>query len=91
MPGPSGGQAGGPLHSEILLAALRLLRETVDHEVPILDFMSAFALEFQKQIDRRNLFHFTMRLRPEFEALHGNILYHHPLPTLTESVVEFTV
>ena len=59
-------------------------------DVPFLDSMSIFALEFQKQRDRRNLFHFTMRLRPKFEALRSGILYHHPLPSLTEAVAEFT-
>jgi len=45
----------------------------------------------QKQRDHRNLFHFAMRLRPEFEALYSSILHHHhPLPSLTKAVTEFT-
>jgi len=59
-------------------------------KVPISDFMSAFALEYQKQRDRRNLFHFAMRLHPEFEVLRVSILHQHPLPSLTEAVAEFT-
>ena len=44
------------------------------------DSMSVFTLEFQKQRDRLNLFHFTMRLRPKFEALRSSILHrlHYP-------------
>jgi len=53
-------------------------------------WMFVFILEFQKQRDRQNLFHFAMWLRPEFEALHSSILYCHPLPSLTEAVAEFT-
>ena len=56
---------------------------------PIADSMSTFAFEFQKQRDHQNLFHFSMRLRPKFVALHSNILHCHPLPNL-ESVDEFT-
>jgi len=59
-------------------------------DVPFSDSMSVFALEFQKQIDRRNLFYFAMRLRPEFEALRSNILHRHPLPSFTEAVTEIT-
>ena len=54
------------------------------------NFMFVFTLEFQKQRDRRNLFHFAMRLHPEFETLHSSILHRHPLPSLTEAVAEFT-
>jgi len=59
-------------------------------KVHISDFMSAFALEFQKQRDRQKKFHFAMRLHPKFEALRGSILHRHSLLGLTESVVEFT-
>jgi len=54
------------------------------------DSMSIFALDFQKQRDRRNLFHFVMRLHPEFEALRSSIIHRHPLPSLTEVVAKFT-
>ena len=59
-------------------------------DVFFLDFMSVFALEFQKQRDRQNLFHCAMRLRPEFEALRNSILHRHPLPSFTEAVTEIT-
>lgn len=41
-------------------------------KVPILDRVVAFALDLQKLRDRWNLFHFSMRLHPEFEAQYGN-------------------
>jgi len=52
--------------------------QTMDVLFP--DSISVFALEFQKQRDRRNLFHFDMWLRLEFEALRSSILHRHPLP-----------
>jgi len=58
--------------------------------IPILDSMSAFALMFQKQRDRKNPFHFAMQLHPEFKALLGSIFHLHLFPSLIESVVEFT-
>src|SRR3954468_20584011 len=48
-----------------------------------------FVLALEKQRDRRNLFHFAMRLRPEFESLRGSILHRSPLPSLTEAISEF--
>ena len=48
-----------------------------------------FVLDLQTQRDRRNLFHFSMRLRPEFEALHESILHRSPLPNITDVVCEF--
>src|SRR3954465_13064121 len=48
-----------------------------------------YILDQQKQRDQRNLFHFAMRLRPEFETLRGNILHRSPLPNITNAVSEF--
>ena len=56
-------------------------------DITFLDFVFVFDLEFQKQRDLQNLFHFAMRLRSEFEALRSSILHRHPL---TEAVAEFT-
>src|SRR5436190_23813493 len=50
-----------------------------------------FVLDLQRQRDRRNLFHFAMRLRPEFEALRGSLLHRSPLPSITDAVCEFIV
>src|SRR3954464_708152 len=47
-----------------------------------------FVLDLQRQRDRRNLFHFAMRLRPEFEALRGSLLHRSPLPSITDAVCE---
>src|SRR4051812_47974727 len=47
-----------------------------------------FVLDLQRQRDRRNLFHFAMRLRPEFESLRGSLLHRSPLPSITDAVCE---
>src|SRR3954469_23767594 len=57
--------------------------ETVTTHAP------TFILDLQKQRDYRNLFHFAMRLRPEFEALRGSILHRSPLPSITDAICEF--
>ena len=62
--------------------------QTMDVSFP--DSMSVSALQFQKQRDCQNLFHFAMWLHPKFEALCSNILHRHPIPSLTEVVTEFT-
>jgi len=59
-------------------------------DIPFPDSISVFAFEFQKQRNRQNLFHLSILLCPEFEALHSSILHRHPLPSLTEAVAEFT-
>src|SRR3954468_6143888 len=48
-----------------------------------------YILDQQKQRDKRNLYHFAMRLRPEFETLRGNILHRSPLTNITDAVSEF--
>src|SRR3954468_7076607 len=48
-----------------------------------------YILDQQKQRDQRNLFHFAIRLRPEFETLRGNILHRSPLPNITDAICEF--
>src|SRR4051812_6488302 len=50
---------------------------------------SEFVLDLQKQRDRRNFFHFAMRLRPQFESLRGSILHRSPLPSLTVAISKF--
>ena len=89
MPGSSGGQAGDHSIQDFYSLLSSYWEELQTMKVFISNFMSAFALEYQKQRDRRNLFHFVMRLHPEFEALNGSILHCHPLPNLTEEVANF--
>jgi len=72
VPGSSGGQGGGSLHQDFYSLLFGYWEELQTMEVSFLDSMFVFALEFQKQRDRWNLFHFAMRLRPKFEALHSS-------------------
>jgi len=88
--GSSGDQAGGSLNSELLLSNFQILGGTADHGCSLSRFHVVFTLEFQKQRDHQNLFHFALRLRPEFETLRSSILHRHPLPSLTEAMAEFT-
>ena len=88
--GSPGSQAGGSLHSGLLLSAFRISGGTADNGYSLSRFQFVFALMFQKQRDRRNMFYFAMRLCPEFEELRSSILHSHPLPNLIEAVVEFT-
>uniref|UniRef100_A0A1D1XK22 Gag-Pol polyprotein n=1 Tax=Anthurium amnicola TaxID=1678845 RepID=A0A1D1XK22_9ARAE len=40
------------------------------------------------QRDRQYLYHFLMRLRPEFEALRGQLLHRSPLPSLEDALTD---
>src|SRR4051812_1476189 len=65
--------------------------QTMEVPIPAIVASSApdFVLDLQRQRDRRNLFHFAMRLRPEFEALCGSLLHRSPLPSIMDAVCEF--
>lgn len=60
-------------------------------EVSIPSTMTEFANIFHRQRDQQRLYHFVMHLHPEFESLHGQILHHSPLPSLTETLAEFII
>src|SRR4051812_35093059 len=64
--------------------------QTMEAPIPAIVASSAsgFVLDLQRQRDHRNLFHFTIRLRPEFEALRGSLLHRSPLPSITDAVCE---
>src|SRR3954468_10955147 len=64
--------------------------QTMEAPIPAIVASSApgFILDLQRQRDRRNLFHFAMRLQPEFEALRGSLLHRSPLPSITDAVCE---
>src|SRR3954462_7517695 len=64
--------------------------QTMEAPIPAIVASRApgFVLDLQRQRDRRNLFHFAMRLRPEFEALRGSLLHRGPLPSITDAVCE---